>query len=99
MKKLGLLIAILLTFGCSSVNIRTDQGREEGRPPTFQKRYVFWWWGLRGEHSVNVREVCVGKPVIQMQVVDTIPDAFYTLITLGIFSPRTARIWCGEAKV
>ncbi len=96
MKKMSsALILVMLFCSCSSVNIRTDEQREENRPPTFQKRYVFWWWGLKGEHSVNVREICLDKPVMQMQTVDTFTDVLYGVFTLGIYAPRTARVWCG----
>lgn len=91
MKKLITIIMLLSLAGCSSVTIRTDGQREASAPPTYEQRYTYWWWGLKGEYSVNVREVCNGQPVEQMQTVHSIVDS------LGIYSPRTARVWCKEA--
>lgn len=96
MRKFILSLVMLTMCGCSSVNVRTDEHHEETRPPTYQKSYNYWWWGLRGRHSINVREVCQGRPVIQVQAVDTVSNIFAGLFTLGIYAPRTARIWCGE---
>lgn len=98
MKKMMLLIALIAASACSSVNVRTDGQKEAMTPPTFQKSYTFWWWGLKGQHSINVREVCAGAPVKQMQTVDTVSNILSAVFTLGIYSPRTARVWCDEVK-
>lgn len=96
MKKILVSIFIFNIYACSSVNVRTDGKLEDSSSPSFQKRYTYWWWGLKGGHSINVREVCEGKRVIQMQAVTTFSDSLLTLITLGVYSPRTARVWCAE---
>ena len=90
----GLLLT--LTTGCASVNVRTDGLAESQKPPTYEQSFEFWWWGLKGEHSVNVREVCLGKGVQQMQAVTSFKDSAVTLLTLGIYSKRTARVWCKD---
>jgi len=94
--KFILIILTLLICACSSVTVRTDSETESSNSPSFQQSYSYWWWGLRGEHSVNVREVCNGQPVEQMQSTYTITDALVGLFTLGIYAPRSARVWCGE---
>ncbi len=88
--------AAILLNGCSSVTVRTDQLEKNHDTPTYQKRYNYYWWGLKGEHSVNVRLVCQGKPVEQMQTAFTLSDTLMGLITIGIYNPRTARVWCQE---
>lgn len=92
------VIAVLLVTltACSSVTIRTDGGPETTAEPTFQKRFSYWWWGLSGEHTVNVREICQGRKVEQMQAVGSVVDVMATLLTLGVYIPRTARVWCEE---
>ena len=93
---IGLIIACLVLTGCASVNVRTDQQPESMQPPSYEQKFVYWWWGLSGEHSVNVREVCRGNPVEQMQAVSTFTDSALALVTLGIYTRRTARVWCKE---
>jgi hypothetical protein len=88
----------MVLSSCSSVTIRTDQEKKNRSVPTFQKRFNYYWWGLKGEYKVNVREACAGKPVEQMQSVYTTSDFIYGLLSLGIYSPRTARVWCNEQE-
>lgn len=97
MKRLWVVLIAVLICGCSAVTVRSDGQRESAQPPTFEKRYTYWWWGLKGEHSINVREVCVGNDVEQMQAIHSVTDVVSGLLTLGIYAPRTARIWCKEA--
>lgn len=91
-------LSLLSMLGCSSVTMRTDQQPKNHDTATFQKTYPYWWWGLRGEHDINVREICLGKEVKQMQAVNTFTDSLSILFTLGIYSPRTARVWCKDTK-
>ncbi len=96
------LILLLLVFsitGCSSVTLRTDQNVKTHSTASFQKTYPYWWWGFRGEHEVNVREICQDKGVEQMQAVHTFTDALSIIFTLGIYAPRTARVWCEEKEI
>jgi len=94
-----LLVTACLGFylaGCASVNVRVDNLPESTTPPSFEQTYVYWWWGLKGEHTVNVREVCKGNDVYQMQAVNSFSDSVISILTLGIYSKRTARVWCEE---
>lgn len=96
LKSFCCLILVGLMTGCANVNVRTDNQPEITTPPTFEQSYSFWWWGIEGEYEVNVREICLGKGVEQMQTVATFNDAVITLVTLGIYSKRSARVWCKE---
>lgn len=94
------LCACLLLSACGSVTIRTDNQREDTENPSYQKSFNYWWWGLKGEYDINVREVCSGKNVTQMQSISRFSDAALTIMTLGIYAPRSARVWCeGEPDV
>ncbi|GAA3939907.1 Bor family protein [Litoribacillus peritrichatus] len=96
MRKLLIILLIGSLSACSSVTLRTDHQKESSAAPTYQKRFHYWFWGLKGEYSVNVREICAGRPVIQMQSVDTFVDILGQVFTLGIYYPRSARVWCAE---
>lgn len=92
---LGVFVLMQL-IGCSSVTVRTDEQFKTTRPPTYEQRLNYWWWGLKGFHSVNVREVCGNRRVEQMQAVNTFGDIVRYIVTIGIYAPRSARIWCAE---
>jgi Bor protein len=98
MKTMLLIVcAAMVLSACGSVTIRTDHQSESSKPPHYQKSYNYWWWGLKGEYDINVREICAGKAVEQMQSVASFSDAALTLLTIGIYAPRSARVWCEGA--
>jgi len=95
MKRLiGMLCACIILSACGSVTIRTDNQRETSDIPSYQKSFNYWWWGLKGEYNINIREICSGNSVSQMQSVSSFSDAALTIITLGVYAPRSARVWC-----
>jgi hypothetical protein len=90
-----LLLSLLLTSaGCANVTISPQGQPHIATAPTFEERRDFFLWGLIGEHTVDVSAVCRGTAPLQLQTQMTTTDALLTIITLGIYAPRTARIWC-----
>lgn len=90
---LALLIACLLA-GCATITIHPEKSRKLAPPPTYQDTRHFFFWGLAGETRVDVREVCAGRDVAQMQSQATFVNALLTIITLGIYAPHTVKVWC-----
>ncbi|HKP97334.1 MAG TPA: Bor family protein [Fibrobacteria bacterium] len=93
--RLGFGLSALVYLGaCSSATIRPQGGEKVGGTPTYQKSEPYFWWGLSGEHEINVVEICQGKEVEQMQSQYTFLDGVKTFFTLGIYAPKTAKVWC-----
>jgi hypothetical protein len=88
---LGLLV---ITTGCYSVTIRPDGGFKVATQPSFEQRQDFYLWGLVGESHIDTQKVCSSKTPTQMQSQVTVVDALLGLVTLGIYSPETAKVWC-----
>ena len=88
-------VLMLALAGCSTVTIRPEGTARLGTEPTHQMTYDYYFWGLAGEHRVDVQAVCGDRPVRQIQAQDTFENRVLTVITLGIYAPRSARIWCG----
>ncbi len=83
--------------GCATVTIKPGNYREEPKrsnAPTYQKSKPYFLWGLVGEHSIDVQEVCQDQECVQMQSQTTFADGFLTAITFGIYTPKTAKVWC-----
>ncbi len=92
--KRGILCASLFFFaGCYSVTTRPDGGFKTATPPTFEQRQDFYLWGLVGEAHINTAQICKGQPA-QLQSQRTFVDGLLGLITLGIYAPESARVWC-----
>ena len=90
-----LLIGIVLS-GCSSVTLRQTGGEKDTSEPTYLDSKPFYFWGFVGEHEVDVNEACDGANVTQMQTVMSSSDYLIGMITLFIYAPRTAKVWCEE---
>ena len=89
----ALFAAILLT-GCATVTIRPEGGTKVAGKPDYEKTKPYFFWGLMKEHTINVAEVCGDKKVEQVQSQATFLNGFLGAITLGIYAPRTAKVWC-----
>ena len=96
--RLLLVLLLCLMQGCSSVTMRPYGGEKNMRKPDYAVSKTFWFWGLKGEHEVNVTQVCEGRRVEQMQTVMTISDFARGIFTLFIYAPRTAKVWCEPAS-
>jgi hypothetical protein len=89
-------IAMLLLFSnsCSTVTIKKSAQTELQREPDYQKSKDYAYnGGLFGEHHFYLHDICPNG-VEQIKTQRTFSDEFFTLITLGFYSPYTAKIWC-----
>ncbi|MEL7401504.1 MAG: Bor family protein [Pseudomonadota bacterium] len=90
------LMMVLTLAACSSVTIRPYGGEKDTSKPTYQSSKDYYWWGLQNEYQVNTTEICGKRRVMQMQSVSTLSDWLLQTITIGIYFPRTAKVWCEE---
>jgi hypothetical protein len=79
---------------CATVTIRPDDGDKLDTPPTWSKRLSFYFGGLVGEYHIDVRAVCGGQRMVQMQTQETFVDRLLRFVTLYVYSPRHVKIWC-----
>jgi hypothetical protein len=93
-----LVVTLMTTTACSPVTIRNDDKPKNYQAASYQKNVSYWWWGLSGEHNINVREACKGLPIDQVQATSTFTDALAYVFTLGIYMPRTAKVWCKQSS-
>ena len=96
--KFGLLLFCLLFFvSCQTVTISpSGDTRSYSSTPTYSESQHFFLFGLVGNNIINVSSVCGDRSVLQMQTQSTFLDGFLGSITLGIYTPRTASIWCSR---
>lgn len=86
-------LALAMT-GCATVTITPNGQSKLTSRPSYEAKQAFFVVGLIGERHVDVQAVCLGRGVRQMQTVDTFSDRLLGFVTLGIYTPRTARVWC-----
>lgn len=89
------LIVSLSLAGCAGVTITETGPANFHYRPHYEESKHFFMWGLIGNQHVDVTKVCTTEqPVIQMQSKYTALDLLYGSITLGLYLPRTAKVWC-----
>lgn len=94
-----LMVCVFLSLtACASVTMRPYGGEKVTTKPSFQVTKTYYWWGLKGEHTIETEKVCDKRRVLQMQSITTLSNWALQVITLGIYAPRTAKVWCEEEK-
>ncbi len=87
-------ILFLVLSGCAPVTI-TQSGQSDFQlRPDYEESKYFFFWGLIGEHHIDVKEICQDKPVKQMQTKYSSWDVLWGGLSLGLYLPRTAKVWC-----
>ncbi len=90
----GLGSAFLLA-GCSSlIFVRTPDRRTYTEALYESRETNFFFGSVGGEHELFIDRVCLGKDVDQVVVEHTTTDVLTTILTVGIFAPRTVKVWC-----
>jgi hypothetical protein len=90
------LIAASLLAGCATVTIRPEGGAKTSAKPDYQATKNYFFWGLAGVHTIDVKEICEESGVEQMQSQFTFMNGLLGAITVGIYAPKTAKVWCKE---
>ena len=54
----------------------------------------FWLWGLIGEKNYEVNDLCPQGRVYEVRIYNTNLQSTYTMLSLGIYSPRSVTIVC-----
>lgn len=86
----------LVLSGCAAVTItQIGESNFENRPH-YEESKKFYLWGFIGEHHINVKEICQDKAVKQMQTKFSSWDVLWSSLSLGLYLPRTAKVWCEE---
>ena len=87
-------LCIVGMAGCSSVTIRPEGGNRLSGEPTYQESKPYFIAGLIGESHIDAKNICGGSKVAQMQAQTTFVDGLLGSLTLGLYTPRTAKVWC-----
>lgn len=96
MRKLFVVSCVLACClsACHSVTVRPEGVSKRIDRPDYEEQKEFWLFGLVNEHAVDVKPICSGGKVEQMQTQSTFVDSLIGVVTLGIYTPRSVRVWC-----
>ena len=88
------LVLLLSLSGCAAVTVTQQGASDFTYYPHYEESKHFFLWGFIGEHTVNTRAICKRRSVAQMQTKFTATDVLWATLTLGLYLPRTAMVWC-----
>jgi len=91
-----LLFSLAFIFvACANVTVRPNGGARTTSAPDSSQSVDYFLWGLTPESTeVEVSRYCGGQEPSQIQAQTTFIDGLLGAITLGIYAPRSYRIWC-----
>lgn len=96
MKKLitaALMGSVVLASGCATQTGLVQPTQQV--TPTYSKSQTFFISGIGQEQTVNAAEVCGGAAnVAKVQTIQEPKDIALSLVTIGIYTPRTAKVYC-----
>ena len=87
-------LALALLAGCAAVTVRPGGGPKLTATPDFAESKNYFFWGLGGVHTIDVAAICGERNVTQFQSRYEALDVAYGIVTLGLYMPKTARVWC-----
>ena len=78
--------------GCYNV---TYQARSRSPSAVIrEQKNNFYFWGLKGQADVDLAQLCGPVGVAKVKTRQTGMNVFLGVITLGIYTPRTAFVTC-----
>ena len=87
--------ALLASAGCSTVLYVRKPETRTFVDATYEITRPYFLWGTTGEEAhVYADKVCLGKDVDQISIGYTGSNVLASVITLGIYMPRTVKVWC-----
>ncbi|NRA71507.1 MAG: lipoprotein bor [Gammaproteobacteria bacterium] len=95
MKNMFILVSFsLFMSGCAQQSLVISDSKSE-----IKEKYTqhFFLNGLAQEKEINAAEVCGGvENVVRVEVQETFLNGLANVATLGIYTPREARVYCKQ---
>ncbi len=91
-----LLFLALVTTSCMSTTVVFDAKWKPHTKPAYVDYFDSYLGGFIGHESVNLGKVCLDQKIHALRKFKSWEDGFLTALTVGIYSPTTVSVWCGE---
>ena len=96
LKRCAALIAVFILGGCANATFNfTDTARLEDAKPNAEERQLNFFSGFGVHQTIDAAKVCGGADkVASVDVNQSFADAVVATVTLGIYTPLSARVFC-----
>lgn len=94
MLSIVVLMSTLLS-GCMSSKVVFDESFNRRPPVTYEDYFDYYFLGLKGDNMVSLNQVCLTEKPLAVEYLYSVEDIVISAFALGIYTPRTLRVWCG----
>jgi hypothetical protein len=95
-KALAILGLGLFVSSCVSTQIVLQPKADTHRRADYEDYFDYYAFGLIGDNSVDVQKACMDQKPQKIQRLRSFEDGLISFYTLGIYTPLTVRVWCGD---
>ncbi|PNK60830.1 Bor family protein [Psychrobacter sp. FDAARGOS_221] len=89
----AMLGSVLLASGCATQTATLQP--TQAATPSMTTSHSFYIGGIGQEKTVDAAQVCGGASnVTKVQTMQTGKEVLLSVVTLGIYTPRTAQVYC-----
>ena len=86
-------IMVFLATGCATQSYHLSDAKVT--EPKYEDSQPFFVEGIGQGKEVNAAEICGGaENIVKIESEQTAADVGLSIITLGIYTPRTAKVYC-----
>jgi len=90
---MSILFAIIIS-GCATQTYLVNGNSKEAKP-TYENSQAFWVEGVGQKKTIDAAKICGGTDnIIKVENKQTFVNGFLAVLTFGIYTPRTARVYC-----
>ena len=88
------LLVLAFIFILSGCKVQVRYPSEFPSKTVITNEETFWFWGLIGEKNYEANDLCPRGRVYEVRIYNTILQSAFTMLSFGIYSPRTVTIIC-----
>lgn len=94
-KNLVFLLFLLFTSGCSNQRFLVNGEIASTSVPKYEDRQTYFVGGLGQKQTVDATQICGGANKVNAVATEiTFVDGVLGMLTFGIYTPITARVYC-----
>jgi hypothetical protein len=92
----AILTSLLLACGCMTTRIAFHEDWNADTKPSYVDYEDFYLFGFIGQPRISLQKICVDQKPYGFEKRMSPTDGILSFITLGIYTPITVRVWCGD---
>ena len=90
----SLIIILIFLQVISGCKVQMRYPTEFPSKTVITNEETFWFWGLIGEKNYEVYDFCPQGRLYEVRIYNTLLQSTFTILSLGIYSPRNVTLIC-----